>query len=83
MPDPLPPSEFGGKVQKNRIQPPATPEGGAGHQPSVSEQLLLMYTTGQIEDSTRDPEKLGESFQGLLTYEEQLQKRIDEGVITD
>jgi hypothetical protein len=69
MPDKFPPSEFGGKGQRNTIQPPVTPRGHAGHSPTESERLRLQYLTGQDEDSTRDPDG-GEAFTGLLPEEE-------------
>lgn len=61
MPADLPPSEFGGKVQKNGIQPQSpnarSPRGfppAGGHEPTASEKLRLVYMTGQDEDSTMD-----------------------------
>lgn len=68
-----PPSEFGGKAQKNRVQPPP-------HEPTASEKMMLLYTTGD-DTGTKDPDKNGESFDGLLPYDEQLQLRIAEGVM--
>ena len=64
MPDSLgPASEFGGKIQKNRVMPPVTPLGAAGHVPTSAERQMLTYTTGG-EDSTRDPDD-GEAWQGV------------------
>lgn len=57
------PTEFGGKVQKNGIQPRKTPINGEGHEPSASEKLRLIYTTGQDADSTLTPDG-GVSFHG-------------------
>lgn len=74
MPDQAgPPSEFGGKVQKNRVQPPP-------HEPTPSERMMLLYTTGD-ESGNLDPESNGESFDGLLPYDEQLALRRAEGVM--
>lgn len=41
---------------------------------------MLMYRTGD-ETGTLDPERNGESFDGLLPYEEQLALRVAEGVM--
>lgn len=73
MPDSLgPPSEFGGKVGRNRVQPPP-------HEPTASEQLMLTYTTGDpsgINPFTkkRAPDN-GESWEGLLPLKEQIALR--------
>lgn len=67
MPDALPPSEFGGKVRKNRTQP-------FPHEPTASERLMLTYTTGD-PSGVFDPDQ-GEAFSGLSPYEVQLQKRL-------
>ena len=64
------PSEFGGKPQRNTIQPPVTPRGHKGHTDLTNDELLrLTYLTGQTEDTTRDPDG-GEAFSGLLPIEE-------------
>lgn len=63
------PSEYGGKVQRNGIQPPVTPKGAPGHEPTASEKLRLTYLTGQDEDSTKAPDN-GEAFSGLLPAKE-------------
>lgn len=67
----LPASEFGGKPQRNGIQPPLTPQGKHGHSLTVSERLRMIYTTGQDADSTRDRDG-GEAFTGILPLAEQL-----------
>ena len=59
------PSEYGGRPQRNTIQPPVAPNGQPGHEPTASEKLRLTYLTGQDEDSTKLPDN-GESFSGLL-----------------
>lgn len=63
------PSEFGGKSQKNTIQPPITPRGGRGHTPTPSEEMHLLYATGQTVDSTRPPDT-GEAMTGILPLRE-------------
>lgn len=63
-------TEFGGGVQRNTIQPPVTPKGNKGHTPDSAETLRLQYLTGQIEDSTKDPD--GVSFDGLRPLPEVL-----------
>lgn len=68
MPDKLAPSEFGGKAQRNRVQPPVTPDGRAGHTPTASEQVMLTYTTGD-PTGVSDPDN-GEAFSGLLPIEQ-------------
>lgn len=71
MPDKYPPSEFGGKVQKNRVQPPVRPDGVVGHiRPTASEKLMLTYTTG-FDDNLHDPDD-GSAFTGLLPYDQAL-----------
>lgn len=73
MPDKLgPPSEFGGKVKRNRIQP-------SPHVPTVSEKLMLEYTTGDQSGLT-DPDG-GEVFAGLLPLDVQTELRRAEGVL--
>jgi len=73
MPDKLPPSEWGGRVQKNRVQPPITPAGTQGHNPldDPSEQVMLTYTTGD-PTGLSDPDD-GEAFAGLLPLEQALE----------
>lgn len=73
MPDRQPPSEFGGKTQRNGIQPPVSPSGMKGHTPDANERLRLDYLTGQHEDSTKDPDG-GEAFHGLLPIEQALEQ---------
>jgi len=74
MPDALgKASEFGGKVQRNRVQPPP-------HVPTPSERLMLMYTTGD-ESGTLDPDKNGDVFAGFLPEEEQRAIRAAEGAL--
>lgn len=64
------PSEYGGKVQRNTIQPPVTPRGHAGHTELTNDELLrLSYLTGQTEDTTMPPDT-GEAFTGLLPLSE-------------
>lgn len=72
------PSEFGGKQQKNRVQPAITPDGLEGHTPDPSEEIMLTYTTGD-PSGLSDPDG-GASWNGLLPYDEQLQAVIDSGV---
>lgn len=66
------PSEFGGKIQDNNVQP-------APHVPTASERLMLLYRTGDV-----DPSKMpdgGEAFAGLVPYDVQLRRRTAEGVM--
>jgi hypothetical protein len=60
MPDPYKPSEFGGKIQENRVQPPP-------HIPNQAERLMLLYTTGD-ESGQSSPDN-GETFEGMLPIE--------------
>ena len=60
------PSEYGGHTQRNGIAPPRTPEGKAGHKPLAHENLRLLYLTGQTEDSTANPQREHEAWDGLL-----------------
>lgn len=62
MPDRGKPSEFGGKVQKNGIQPQVpvalSPRGVppvSGHEMTPSEELRQIYRTGTT-DQTADPD---------------------------
>lgn len=74
MPDSLgKASEFGGKVQKNRVQPPP-------HVPTPSERLMLLYTTGD-ESGLTDPDPNGDVMMGLLPEDVQRQIRQDEGAL--
>jgi hypothetical protein len=67
----LPPSEFGGKPQHNKVQPPP-------HVPKPSERLMLEYTTGDQSGRT-DPDA-GEVFAGLRTAETQRAEREAAGL---
>lgn len=49
------PSEFGGKAQKNGIQPAEPATSPFGHTMTASEELRLIYTTGQDKDQSMDP----------------------------
>lgn len=69
MPDPGPPSEFGGKVRPNRVQPPP-------HEPTASEKLMLLYTTG---DETGATDPVPTVFEGLLPEDEQTRLRREAG----
>lgn len=62
MPNLGAPSEFGGKPQRNGVQPPP-------HRPTPSERLSLMYRTGR-EDGTAAPDN-GEAWLGLLPLDDQ------------
>lgn len=74
MPDDLgPASEFGGKVQKNRVQP-------IPHVPTPSERLMLLYTTGD-ESGLTNPDPNGDVMDGLLPEEVQRGLRESEGVL--
>jgi hypothetical protein len=74
MPDALgKPSEFGGKVRRNRTQPPP-------HVPTPSERLMLMYTTGD-ESGLLDPDVNNDVWTGFLPEEEQRAIRQAEGVL--
>lgn len=70
MPDPYPPSEFGGKGRRNRTQP-------APHEPTASEKLMLTYTTG--DDTGESNPDGGEVFAGLLPEAEQRALRQQAG----
>lgn len=74
MPDALgKASEFGGKVRRNRTQPPP-------HVPTPSERLMLMYTTGD-ESGMLDPDKNNDVWTGFLPEEEQRAIRQAEGAL--
>lgn len=83
MPNVNKPTEFGGRVQRNGIQPPVAPKPSrsipTGHVPTGAEKLKLQYQTGQTEDSTRSPDN-GEAFTGILPLKEQIAAREAEGV---
>ncbi len=66
----LPPSEFGGRVRRNRIQ-------GGTHIPTPSEELMLTYTTGDPSGAS-NPDK-GEAFTGLLPAKRQRELREQAG----
>jgi hypothetical protein len=72
MPDAFGPSEFGGKAGVNRIQPPP-------HEPTASEQLMLLYTTGDPTGAAVPDD--GEAMQGLLPLAEQRAIREAEGAL--
>ena len=74
MPDALgKPSEFGGKIQKNGVQPPP-------HVPTASERLSLLYRTGS-ESGTVDPDPNGDIWAGLREESVQRAVREAEGVM--
>lgn len=74
MPDSAgPASEFGGKVQPNRVQPPP-------HIPTPSERLMLMYTTGD-ESGLTQPDPNDDVFLGFLPEDEQRAIRQAEGAL--
>ena len=65
------PSEFGGKIQDNNVQP-------APHVPTANERMMLLYRTGDM-----DPSKMpdgGEAFAGLVPAAIQRKRREAEGV---
>jgi hypothetical protein len=65
------PSEFGGRIQRNGIQP-------LPHIPTASEKLSLMYRTGDV-DGSKEPDG-GLSFSGLIPADQLLAIREAEGV---
>lgn len=69
MPDPGPPSEFGGKIQPNGVMPPP-------HEPTPSEQLSLGYRTG---DATGRTGVVPTVWEGLLPAKEQEELRRQAG----
>lgn len=72
MPDALgKPSEFGGKIQRNGVQP-------SPHIPTASERLSLIYRTGD-PDGTKDADG-GLTMSGLIPADQLLAIRIAEGV---
>lgn len=74
MPDALgKPSEFGGKVQRNRVQP-------LPHVPTPSERLMLMYTTGD-ESGLTEPDPNNDVFAGFLPADQQRAIRQAEGAL--
>lgn len=68
---PMPPSEFGGAVNINGIQP-------LPHQLTGSEKLRLAYRTGQEVDRDRPPDS-GTAFNGLLPEDIQRALRQEAG----
>lgn len=73
MPDPYPPSEFGGKTGANGFQP--TPP----HVPEAFEKLRSIYTTG--DDSLTKPLDTEHAvMQGLLPEKEQRRIREEQGL---
>lgn len=76
MPDPYAPSEFGGKVGKNLVQPDITPTGAQGHSPSEGERLGLYYRTlDETGHSTQDVDL----WHGLLRKIDQTKLRENAG----
>jgi hypothetical protein len=65
-------TEFGGKPQRNGVQPPP-------HIPTPSEMLMLGYRTGDPSGQTM-PDS-GEVFSGLSPYDVQLARRTAEGAM--
>ena len=79
MADTMGPSEFGGKVQRNGVQP-------FPHEPTASEKLSLVYRTGS-EAGDAKPDG-GVAFAGLLPTREQRAIReamgdMDKGQVWD
>jgi hypothetical protein len=72
IPDPYPPSEFGGKTQPNRVQPPP-------HEPLWYERVMLGHTTGDETGNT--PVDDGAAWQGLLPPDEQRALREASGAL--
>lgn len=73
-------TEYGGKVQKNRVQPIIpTGEHGLSHEPTAAEQVMLTYTTAD-ETGASDPDD-GEAFAGLVPEEERLAELKQQGLI--
>lgn len=68
------PSEFGGKIMKNGVQPPP-------HVPTASERLSLMYRTG-TESGMADPDPNGDIWAGLREETVQRSVREAEGVFS-
>lgn len=68
MPAKNTPSEFGGRVQRNGVQP-------RPHRPTSSEALSLLYRTGSEDGinpfTKRNEPDSGEAFEGLLPKAEQ------------
>jgi len=65
-------TEYGGKVQRNRVQPPP-------HEPTASEQIMLTYTTADDSGAT-DPDD-GEAFKGLVPEEERIAELKSQGLL--
>jgi hypothetical protein len=66
VPDPYPPSEFGGKTQPNGVQPPP-------HSPEWYERVRLGHQTGDETGKTALDD--GSAWQGLLPLDEQTELR--------
>lgn len=64
-------SEFGGKETPTGVQPPP-------HIPTASEQMMLVYRTGDPSGST--PPDNGEIFAGLRSESAQRAALVSEGV---
>lgn len=78
MPDPYAPSEFGGKITKNLIQPPISPAGKTGHTPDPGEALGLFYRTMTEDDSGVQD---ADYFHGLLSRIEQTKVMKNAGLL--
>jgi hypothetical protein len=76
MPDPYAPSEFGGKMTRNLVQPDVTPTGAKGHEPDVGERLGLYYRS---LDETGHSEPDVDLWHGLLRKIEQTKLRENAG----
>lgn len=78
MPDPYAPSEFGGKILRNNIQPAISPAGKQGHTPDPGEELTLFYRTMKTDDSgVQDVDY----FHGLLSRIEQTKVMKNAGLL--
>lgn len=71
MPDPYPPSEFGGKTGPNGFQPVPP------HVMTASEKLRALYTTG--DESGQSSLDDGDAFTGMLPEDEQRAIRAAQG----
>lgn len=73
MSDGLPPSEFGGKTNRNGINP-------APYRPNADESLSLLYRTGDSTGNTFMAKKdEGVVFNGLIPFDEQMKIIEDKG----
>lgn len=70
IPDPYPPSEFGGKTMPNGVQPPP-------HKPTAAEQWRLGHQTGDTTGNS--PIDDGAAWEGLLPEDEQEKLRRQAG----